>query len=187
MRPRPFILLLLLLTVHPSWAEETMLSPEYGVAQFAGQIGYLSAGAGRSFHDGVVEADLLFGYAPAWVVGEDVYALALKARYLYSSHYVAGQRLTPYLGLGLNYYHGEQYRIRTSDDYPEKYYTYYAWHLMPHLGLNVTPQDGGTQGVSVYVEAGVLDSYLLDYLNSTEYLSPLDLFSVSLGLRVPLK
>ena len=156
---------------------------DYVVTQFAGQIGFLSAGMGKNFPDYSLEADLLFGYAPASVVGEDVFALALKGRYIVTTLTLDEAVLKPYVGMGVHYYLGERYEV--NGNYPDDYYPYSQWHLMPHVGIRLQGQ--GQEEPSLYVEAGILDTYFIHYLNNNNYLDPSDVISVSVGFFFPLQ
>lgn len=183
--------LLLFVALFSSWplaAEDLRLRerlrPDYYVSQFAGSIGLLSFGAGKQLRIRSMEAELLFGYAPEAVTGEDIFALALKVRENLPAVEFGGNRFTPYLGLGLNYYFGDRYKVKGK--YPDDYYPYSQVHLMPHIGLKLRPLGNDAARGMFYLEAGILDTYLIHYYNNSNHFELSDVVSVSAGITIPM-
>lgn len=157
----------------------------YGVLQFAGSNGMLSMGLGSELPSRRAAGELLLGYAPASVAGLDVFSLGAKIRYQFAPRRHEFVEFTPYLGLGAYYYLGEQYRINRA--YPDDYYPYSAWHTLPYIGVMLQPFEGASQDGFLYMELGVLDHYLIHFVNNPDYLDWSDVISLSLGLRIPLQ
>lgn len=161
---------------------EPLWSPDYAQAQFAGTIGFLSAGAGEHIGESHWDMTLLFGYLPEAIGGDEIYTLALKVDYNLPTLSFAQQTLTPYAGMGVHYALNREFRTAHFD--PE-YYPATEWNVMPYLGLRIKPA-GGPGNVSLYAELGVLGNYLVHYYNNPDYLDWDDVVNLSIGLRFAL-
>ena len=165
--------------------EEHRLAADNLVFQYAGNLGFLSAGLG--WKTGTrTEVHLLAGYAPEKIEGKDIYVAGAKGNYLFNP-LVSNEQVTTrlYAGMGFLYYFGKRY---TTYDYPRGYYTYpsHEWHLMPYLGIKLTSNESKQHGVSLYAEAGIIDAYLIHYYNNYQTLGLEEVINLSVGISVPL-
>jgi hypothetical protein len=57
---------------------------------------------------------------------------------------------------------------------------------MPYLGVRISGIAPSHKGVTLYGEAGVIDSYLIHYYNNYQTLRLGDAVSLALGVSIPL-
>lgn len=164
----------------PRWQPDAM------IVQFAGNIGVLAAGIEKQKKESDWYGSLLLGYAPASVVGVDVYAAAAKLNYrLPWSFGDADNRFTPYAGFMVSYYFGDEY---DSERYtPSDYYPYPAnqWHLTPYLGLRLSAPSSATPEIALYAEVGIHDAYFGYWYYNRDYHHLRDVINIAIGLSVP--
>lgn len=157
--------------------------------QYAGSIGFMSAGIGRSLFEEKLETDLLLGYLPESIGGDRIWTTALKATF-------AAVRPMPVkavdwqplrFGLQLSYTFGEQYYIvEPRSKYPRGYYGFpTALHLYLYGGGQVDlNRVRKLSRYSVYYEVGTSAEYLVSYIQNPKYLGPGKIFNLALGLRM---
>ena len=159
--------------------------------QFAGSIGFVSAGAGFTFNRDHIESDLMAGYVPKAIGGEYIVTLTIKNTFYLLN--IASEKLDVKiypLGIGgfFNYTFGNQYETFYPDYYPDGYYWWdSAIRLGFFLGGKVTrqlPKELSPTAVSAYYELGSNDLYLVSYLQNTKYLKPYDILNLAIGLKV---
>lgn len=156
----------------------------YWSGHAAGFLGAVALGIGTKWYDGKLESELLYGYAPESLAGEEVRVAALKTRRLLKTRSLLDKPVTPYFGLGIHYYFGEQYKV--DGPYPSDYYPYTPWHGVVNLGMKLQPFES-EQATTINFEIGMLDEYLIHYANNTGELGLDEILSFSIGLSVPLK
>jgi len=99
--------------------------PDRAVLQFAGSIGFLSAGTGWSFLQERLDAEILLGWAPQAVAGDDFFTIT--TRLLFQPFLLeAGElRLRPLIVGGFaSYTPKEDYWITPPDRYNSGYYEF---------------------------------------------------------------
>ena len=156
-------------------------------AQFAGSIGFLSLGAGRSGKK--LEADLWYGYVPKSLGGVPIHAVTAKATWLpVKPVYWKGVVLRP-LSLGgfVSYTPGSQYFLFNPEQYP---FDYYSYPTAGHIGLfaggqmAIQPQKMPRLGQwAVYYELGTTDVRVASYFTNTSSLTLPDLFTLGFGIK----
>ncbi len=159
--------------------------------QFAGDIGFLSAGIGRSFFEERLETDIFFGYLPESIGGVQVVTTAIKASYVPFSPVKTAVMEWQALKTGwqLSYTFGKDYFAKEPRDrYPKSYYGFStALHLYFFLGGQV---DFGrvhkTKRFGFYYEAGATGEYIISYVSNPDYLSLNKIFNLALGIRYAL-
>jgi hypothetical protein len=165
--------------------------PHWGQFQFAGNIGFLSAGAGYTFWRQRLQASLLYGYLPRSVGGARVHTFSLKANVAIWKLRLQNSVLQPYLGGTFSWDTGLNGWTRLPDHFPGGYYPTTAFHGTAYGGLRWFPMAGGRADFgatpSLYVESGLLTSslwYLIDSRVARRSLPAL--FSLAVGASVPL-
>lgn len=162
----------------------TRLLPDHVNAQFAGSIGFVSAGPGYSFSKDKLRLDLMYGYVPASQGGDYINTLNLKlSGDLFRMRIGAGRELRPYAALLVSVETSGNSIINLPERYPDGYYMPSGIHLLGYLGMRLkTPLGKKGQYLSCYAETGTVDSYVYYYLRNTGTLRFTDLFSASLGV-----
>ncbi|WP_018476494.1 hypothetical protein [Pontibacter roseus] len=185
------ILCLLLLVPFQVYSQEKIRSTYHAKVQFAGHLGFLSVGAGRSFFQEKLETDLFLGYLPEKIGGDRIFTAALKATYVplkpIPVRSLDWQPLRT--GLQLGYTLGSDYfAFEPHDKYPKSYYGFStALHLYYFLGgqVNFTRVEKLSR-FGAYYEVGTNVEYLVSYIQNPKYLGPGKIFNLALGVRMKL-
>ncbi|PKV67092.1 hypothetical protein [Pontibacter ramchanderi] len=183
--------LLFLLSPFTSLGQDSTFSPYHAKVQYAGSIGFVSAGIGRSFFHEKLETDLFVGYLPEQIGGDHIWTTALKATAVpFKTIPVGSLDWQPLrTGLQLSYTFGEQYFIvEPREKYEKGYYGFpTALHLYLHLGGQVDfARVGELQRFAVYYEVNTSAEYLISYIQNPKYLGLGKIFNLALGVRVKL-
>lgn len=171
--------------------EAPHFSPYQVKAQFAGHLGFVSVGAGRTFFEERLETDLFLGYLPEKIGGDRIVTAALKITYLpLRTLEVKSLDWQPLrTGLQLSHTFGKDYYIfGHNDKYPKGYYGFpTALHLYFYAGGQANfARVGGLGRFGAYYEFGSNVEYLVSYLQNPKYLGPGKIFHLALGLRMKL-
>ncbi|GAB3196576.1 hypothetical protein ABID22_002870 [Pontibacter aydingkolensis] len=197
-------LLLCLATYVPGFAQEqtadtvettTLASPAASAyhlkAQFAGGIGFLSAGVGRTFFNEKLETDLFLGYLPESIGGDRIVTSAIKVTYRpvkpIQLKAIDWQPLR--IGAQVSYTFGSDYFVKEpGDKYIKGYYGFpTALHGSILLGGQIDfTRINKLNKFSAYYEFGSSMEYLISYIQNPKYLSPAKIFKLALGVRMRL-
>lgn len=162
--------------------------PHYIPVQFAGNIGFVSAGLGYTSNHENYQLSLLYGYVPSALGGASIHTVTAKnifplTRYLMSNN----RTLIPYLGVGLTVEISGNTFFRQPDHYPKGYYDFpknlhaigYGGAMLRHL----FPDDFRLfRGMELYAEAGTVDIYIW-YRAMSSQIRLNQIFSLALGVN----
>ncbi len=167
----------------------SFLIPQYGIVQFAGSIGLISGGIGYKYGRNKLETDFLFGYLPEKTGGAELYTAAIKANWLpYQVPLSNVFELTPFTtGLMVSYTFGNEYFLWQPDYYPKGYYTFStAAHLYYQFGSRINMYFPGKiiPEASFYYELNSSAEAIISLIQNRRALSPVDIFHLSLGVRI---
>jgi hypothetical protein len=153
-------------------------APDHASLQLAGNIGFLSPGAGWTLGRRV-EGDVFFGWVPEAVGGADIFSLTGKLAWSPWRPASGPWTFRPLtLALQLTYTLGDQYVL-----VPEDEFTPTALRSGIAIGAAVGRRVG-PRSVAVYAELVALDVGLVYWLSDPDALGPEDVFSLALGVRV---
>ena len=154
--------------------------PDHAKLQLAGNVGFLSPGAGYALGRRV-DGDLFLGWVPEAVGGDDVFSVTGKLT-LSPWRLEAGRwRIRPFTAaLQLTYTFGDSYFV-----IPDEPFTPTALRAALGFGAAASVPVRGRK-VGLYAELVALDVGLYYWLSNRDALSPVDVFSVALGVRVEL-
>lgn len=175
-------LLLPLFTIAQSNKGFSKLVPHHASLQFAGGIGFLSAGVGYGSKNHRLLGDLYYGYVPEQVGGVTIHSITGKITWAPLSHKLSKtmrwQMLTT--GVLVNYAFGKQYFLFAPSNYP---YSYYGFPTAMHVGIFA---GGGFyyKRAQLYYELGTTDKELLSYINNTRSLTLGDILNIAIGTRI---
>jgi hypothetical protein len=156
------LVLILLIPSHSHGSDERKLklNPIHFQLQYAGNIGLLSAGIGKSFLTDKVNCFLIYGYLPENIHGATVHTIALKTSCKFSN-----TTISPVFNL--DYYAGALILYGITDNtylvypnyYPDDYYNSNAIHASFYIGtrLNKTLPCKKMQKISFFTELGTID------------------------------
>ncbi|RPD49351.1 hypothetical protein DNI29_00680 [Hymenobacter sediminis] len=166
--------------------------PRHVVAQTGGGLGMVSAGFGYSLKDRL-DLDILIGYVPRKYAGSRLSIYSAKLLYspwtlpLGKSQKWALKPLM--VGGYFSYTHGT-----LNDEEPNQYYRGYYWfstdtRVGPLLGSRLSyalpaTAKGRSRNLSAYYELGSNDLYVISYVQNLKGLSPVDILTLSLGLKL---
>jgi hypothetical protein len=102
----------------------TFLYPEHLKIQFAGGIGFLSAGLGYSFFKEKLDVTAFYGYVPRGLSDFDLHSVSIQMTTRFLRIQVRNEyELFPLnLGWFLHHTFGDEYWVKLPDNYPEGYY-----------------------------------------------------------------
>lgn len=158
--------------------------PRHAVIQFAGDIGFISAGIGYTSRNKKFNGEILYGYVPKVVGGIAIHSVSGKFTWS-PVKWVYHKLIINYFtaGIFVNYTFGHQYFGFSPPFYP---YHYYGFPIAFHEGLFI----GGAVGknkMSLYYELGTNEKEFLSYIGNTKSLSLTDIIHLGLGARIQLK
>lgn len=162
------------------------LVPDQARLQFAGGQGLFSAGAGYACFSGRLQAELLYGYVPAAVAGEDIHALSQKSTLAPFAFKASRQvSVTPLIaGYSANIGLGESYFLYL----PERYRDYYwpsalrFWFFGGARAGAALKGPGPIRAVYAVAEAGAHDVYWQAWFRN-DFVSLGDILSLSLAVQ----
>ena len=166
--------------------------PDVYKVQLAGNIGFVSVGAGFIHARDKMETDLYIGYLPERIGGDDIFTLTAKTTFMPWKWPLNDKYdLVPFAtGFYLSYSFGSQFDTILPNEYPDGYY-WWASSLRfgGFIGGNITmtlPANSKIKSVALYYELGTYDLIFLSYMQNIDYLDITDVVSLSLGIKVAL-
>jgi hypothetical protein len=152
-------------------------------------LGLLSAGAGYGFLGDRIQAEILYGFAPAAVAGKHVHTLSQKTTFaLLAFGAGRGVTLSPLLaGVSVNVALGEDYFLIL----PEKYRDYYwpsalrFWIFGGTRATFATSGMGPLRRLSAIAEVGAADVYWQAYLDN-DFVDLRDILSLAFSVQAHL-
>lgn len=164
--------------VKPRW-----FIPDHYKLQYAGNIGFMSIGAGYNIRD---------RYEPSLYVGllnetfGDSYTSVVTISLKNSFNLVKQplwHHLYPKAGLSVNWGYTNNTFNELPAHYPNKYYFQNKIHLAPFMGCewHQPISDKNLKAVGIYFEFGTLGAYLLECIR-TQYIGFTDIWNLALGV-----
>ncbi len=141
--------------------------PDYAKLQFAGGIGFMSAGLGYTFFKHKLDVTLFYGYVPKSFTVDDLQSISLQFTVKLFRHQLTEQiEVLPFnIGWFAHHTFGNEYWVKLPDNYPEGYYwwspgrnagVFIGTEVKTKLLANRTP----ASGVAFYWRAGTRGLYL---------------------------
>lgn len=165
--------------------------PHHVLAQTGGGLGMVAVGGGYAFWKNRTEADVLVGYVPKKYAGSTLTLISVKL--LYSPWQVPlGQKWT-IKPLTVGAYYSHSYGVINAGErgqYTKGYYWFSRKDRVgPILGSRLSyvlppTATGRPRSISGYYELGSNDLYLISYVQNTKALSPADILTLSLGVKL---
>lgn len=177
----------LLVALPSSAAAAEGVLPDHAKLQFAGDIGFLSAGPGWSWWKGKAETDLLAGWVPEAIGGDDLFTLTAKQTFLpWRLAWDSGWRVEAItFGLFAAYTFGEDYWLFQPGHYPDGYYTYStALRLGLFAGGGAGFELSGETRLDFYYELLTTDFALYAHLENPDVVPFFHAFNLALGAKV---
>jgi len=164
--------------------------PDYAKIQFAGGIGFLSAGIGYTFFQNKLDISFFYGYVPKSFSVEPLHSISLQSTFKFFSiktkHNI---ELLP-LNIGWFAHHtfGGEYWVKLPDNYPDGYYwwspgrnagIFIGGEIKTKLLASNTP----ASGTAFYVRVGSRGLYLASKFGNSSI--PLhDILELGFGIAI---
>jgi hypothetical protein len=165
--------------------------PDTGVLQYAGSIGFFSAGAGYSIFRDRAHVDLLFGVVPGtYGGGSAIETITLKFTAApWKIPVGTDVMIHPFsIGTAFCYTPGREYSSDLPSWYPDGYYWWSeAIRVNVFLGGNVSMLYNRwrfMKQADLYYEVGTNEIKLVSYIQNTGYLSFGKIIHLGVGVRV---
>lgn len=162
------------------------LLPDYASFQFAGNIGFLSAGLGYQLFSNKLNTEMVYGFVPKYQETEAIHQITLKNTVPLFRFQHENLIFTPMLGLTATYETGRHSFVFLDDKYPDGYYASNAFHFTFLLALSVHKDLKPSyliKGVDFYYEVSTVDTYFW-YGISNKEVKMNEVFSLALGMRL---
>ncbi|TXD47130.1 hypothetical protein [Polaribacter sp. IC073] len=190
-----FIAFIVLLLTTNFYAQEANLNkdkswyvPDYVKAQFAGNIGVISVGAGYQLFNKVLYTELLYGFVPKSVSeADEIHLITIKNTFpIYRKKIGENLTLTPIAGFATTLDIGTTTFTSLPNRFPDGYYIPNAFHFTLYGGAMLHKDfvnSKALKGADFYFEVGTVESYLWYAITSSEVKFK-DVFSLSVGVNV---
>lgn len=181
------LFLLLFVNALPLHAQERHgLLPDYAALQYAGSIGVVGGGFGYRNNKKNIESELLLGYLPAAIGGDQLITAALKSNWM---PFVLFRDKTVHLyplqtGVMVAYTFGDQFFAKQPSSYPKGYYTFStAFHAYWQFGSRISVPVQ-TKRLELFYEFNASAEELVAMVQNPRFLTPDKVFSLALGLKL---
>ncbi|RDC63918.1 hypothetical protein [Adhaeribacter pallidiroseus] len=182
-----------------AWAQDTQLIavkrkwyiPNQATLQFAGNIGFVSAGLGYSLRQDKINLDFLYGFTPGFEAQTSIHTLTGKFTYTaWNKQYTSGYNWEILqFGSSISYSFGPQFYTALPKHYPDGYYFWTtSFRLVPFmstaLGKTTSGKlaETGIKRVKAYLEVGTHDLAVLSIVTN-KALNPWDIVSFAVGSK----
>lgn len=159
--------------------------PHHAKIQYAGSIGFISAGVGYELAKKKLQGDLLYGYLPASVGGITIHSVTAKLTWLPVSKQLKNDMKWDCLTAGLlvNYAFGRQYHLFSRTRYSFVYYGFpTAAHINLFIGSAITKNR-----IGLYYEFGATDRDMISFAKNPKAISFFDIVNFGAGVRLSFK
>lgn len=160
--------------------------PHHVKIQYAGSIGFISAGAGYELgKKKKLQGDFFYGYVPESVGGVNIHSITAKLTWLPVSKRLKNDLKLDLLtaGMLLNYSFGRRYHLFSRTKYSFVYYGFpTAAHVMVFAGGAITKNKFG-----LYYEFGTTDRDLVSFASNPKAIGFFEIINIGIGARISLR
>jgi hypothetical protein len=150
---------------------------DHGNAQFAGEIGVGSVGLGRYLSPDY-SLGMMYGIVPAGISeGPLIETISIRQ----TLRFYHWDRIDLYAGLHVFHVLGVTYKTSQNGEYPKGYYPIGSIRGLLNLGTAVSIDEKKKN--AYYLEAGINDLWIQNWVNSTRAINLYDLTSLAFGFR----
>jgi len=148
--------------------------PDYLKLQYAGGIGFMSAGLGYTFVDHRIDVSFFYGYVPNWFTVDDLHSVSLQftAKLIRIKTKSNIEILPLNIGWYLHHTFGNEYWVKLPDNYPKDYYwwspgrnagVFLGGEIKTKILANKTP----ASGLAFYARIGTRGLYLASKIGNS--------------------
>ena len=184
------LLFVMMIAVSVQAQDRNRAAPDFAVLQYAGSIGYFSAGAGYDIFKSRWRVSAHYGSVPA-VQGGPLRIITGKLFFEPVAVNVSERVVfnPADIGIMVSYHTGDNFKLSVPDYL--KSGNYYWWHtsMRIHLAMETSLTAKFSRGrtfksISGYFELNTNDLYAVSYIQNTSSLRLIDLIKVGTGLRI---
>lgn len=165
------------------------LVPDFAVAQYAGSIGFVSAGAGYELFKRKGNLDLLIGYVPAFTGSKTLETVTLKFTFSPFETSIS-KKVTLYPltgGVYISYTPGRHYSSTLPSWYPDGYY-WWSEAIRTNIFIGAaakiaTDRLRAGSSLTPYFEIGTNEIKLVSYVQNLRALDLWDILHAGIGVR----
>jgi len=190
-----FLLLCILTFINNTQAQSHVgkydwLLPDYAKLQYAGGIGFMSAGVGYTFVHQRIDATFFYGYVPKGIAIDDLSSVSLQftaklIRIRISENY---QLLPLNFGWFIHHTFGSEYWINLPSHYPPEYYW---WSPGRNAGIFIggelktkwLARKTPASGIAIYARIGTRGLYLASKVGNSSILIT-DIIELGFGIAL---
>ncbi len=180
---------ILLLTVGSLGAENSKkrfnFIPDFAKIQFAGNVGFISVGAGYSFWNDKYNMSFIYGYVPESKGGTEIQSFTNKNTFRLYSLKLNQSVVSFTTGGFVNFETGKNSYLTLPDHYPSDYYETNSFHFGVYAGVKYNkPIEGGfIRQLEYYAEYGTLLKYIYyNFMAKEDRFS--NIYSLAVGVNV---
>jgi hypothetical protein len=186
-------LIFALLSIYSAKAQNKLVStllPDQAIIQYAGSIGYLSAGIGYNLFREKSTLSFHYGHVPLNKGGE-LNILAIKFDYkpisIKLNDHLIIRPINPLFFL--SYTLGKDFGLKFNQDQYAKGYYFWSPALREHIGINseialLADKNSLFKSVNIYADANTNDLYLISWYENRTSTPIHEIFHLGFGLKV---
>lgn len=164
--------------------------PQYFKIQYAGSMGFMSAGTGWRYASNKLETDVLVGFLPKYDDTNYKFTLTFKQNYMPWSLQTRYDRVSVEplaCGLYVNSILDDRFWKSEPDRYPSDYYKFSTrirlnLFLGQRITIDLTGKSKIHRSVTLFYELSTCDLYFISAVTNS-YLKPKDYLSLSFGIK----
>jgi hypothetical protein len=162
--------------------------PHYIALQYAGNIGFASAGVGYASRKDTYQVSLIYGYAPPSIAGVQIHTITAKNIFpLYRFYINRKQTVIPYGAIGVSLEVGGKSFFKQPSNMPRSYYDFpKSLHVIPALGVklrHMTSHPKHFRGYEFFVETTTVDVYVW-YKFTSDEVTMAQILSLAAGVHL---
>jgi len=188
-------LLLVLFVAAGSLQSQSLLGrklPHQGVSlQFAGSVGFLSAGYYRRTEKEKIELSLIYGHTPR-VFGGPLHSVSFK--FLYSPFRIGFLHRFSFEPLQAGIFIAQNFGRNLYVTWPDKYPSHYYWwpnslreHVFASSQVSFSPTHTAFEKISAYFEANTNDLYIYSWAPNRGAITLYDIIFFGIGIKAGIR
>lgn len=160
----------------------------YFKTQYAGNLGFMSVGFGKTFLKKKTNIDINYGFLPRCINGSKVQTIAIKVSYHIFRKPVWKIGTDFYIGSALAYGITINTHSKYPDYFPEGYHQNNALHVNPYIGLQFYQllKKRKVDNMQFYIELGTVDTQV-GHAILNKCITFFDIWNLAFGFILPYK